>query len=1019
MENAIRFQTLGGPDQHFLHVDVTGRTLKLCRITGQKGVVLSYETIALNQKAPPFRAFDWSPSNESWVAVGQSSGEVSLLRMSDEPHEVYHFQAGKPRLCNAVALSSQNLLAAGLDRVRTDFCLNVWDVQQRLISTTAAATLGTAKTQTEPLHKLAGSEPITSLKFFRDQPRTIVAGVKGQFVRLYDLREPSDTGGLQFATRCVHNISIDGQDENYFASCYPAGDPEISVWDRRMSNRLTSAYVSFPGWSESRQPEVSLELKHAISNPGQIWSLRFSRTRRGCLGVLSSTGQVRVYNLLKEFVSDRDRSERNRKFGPDWEDKYPQLIFLDGAEDVEPPYFSGPEKKEDLSRIVSFDFMPYEARSGQPKMLALTGDGIVKIVSPRPKITAARFTSGSSLFLGSREMTPNLGTPADLTSPGKPAAQVRRKSDLRSSQRLIFKSSNLETTEPNSSFASQIRHQDLGLFDSNASLPDLLLLLSTPRFRCLSNYFLNPTINQGIVSDSLWLQSFWKWVSWVSHIAQANGMVQDNLDFSYLGIYALWMEEIQANTREIGASTRIGNIQMQIGMRIELLAQRLKIDSSTTATDTLFPFHRQLCLYVAALPIDTKDVEKIVRSAVSKGQYTHAAAVALFCDEQKLSYEALRAKGTGQNHKMLAMAIAGARRRQNENHGDTPQEPGADSDWADALASLSVEQTDPYARAILTYVRTADWAAVVAEGSLPLKYRLLIALKRYSDSDLIKYIKDSTRAVIAAGDVEGIILTGLGTAPGLSLLQNYITRSNDLQTAVLAVTVGGAVMKYNYPDRGIMRLYAGWRAAYANALNSWGLKFDRVRFEMAVQQGAVTSGGDKLIEPAKPQIKLVCGHCNGSLAQFEPSSSNNNDVAVEGLTGREQTAPNHSGGKSHPTRLGLHPTGKPNAAATAAAFGTACPKCGRHLPPCGVCHLWLGTPDPSHLRWYTEPSPVDDAKSTPRSWSETMSRMTVFCTKCHHGFHANHARDWFQGYARRPGHRVCPVSDCGCLCGIG
>jgi hypothetical protein len=38
------------------------------------------------------------------------------------------------------------------------------------------------------LRKLASSEPITSIKFFKDQPDTLVTGVKGQFVRIYDLR---------------------------------------------------------------------------------------------------------------------------------------------------------------------------------------------------------------------------------------------------------------------------------------------------------------------------------------------------------------------------------------------------------------------------------------------------------------------------------------------------------------------------------------------------------------------------------------------------------------------------------------------------------------------------------------------------------------------------------------------------------------------------------------------------------------------------------------------------------------
>lgn len=67
-----------------------------------------------------------------------------------------------------------------------------------------------------------------------------------------------------------------------------------------------------------------------------------------------------------------------------------------------------------------------------------------------------------------------------------------------------------------------------------------------------------------------------------------------------------------------------------------------------------------------------------------------------------------------------------------------------------------------------------------------------------------------------------------------------------------------------------------------------------------------------------------------------------------------------------------------------------------------------------------------------RRWLDAMRRFTVFCTRCSHGFHAEHARMWFDGegdayaYAHgdtdrggsvgRKGHRVCPVAGCECLC---
>ena len=186
METAIRWSpwsTLA--DQRFLYVDVAGKSFRLCQVTGHVDQrKLLYRTLATHTKVPVFRAFDWSPADEALIAVGQSSGEATLLRMHGDSQESFSFPVRNQRYCNAVAFSSHGLLAAGLDRVRNDFCLNIWDINQRIM-------LGTSRGFTEPLRKLANSEPITSIKFFREQPATLVTGVKGQFVRIYDLRGTS------------------------------------------------------------------------------------------------------------------------------------------------------------------------------------------------------------------------------------------------------------------------------------------------------------------------------------------------------------------------------------------------------------------------------------------------------------------------------------------------------------------------------------------------------------------------------------------------------------------------------------------------------------------------------------------------------------------------------------------------------------------------------------------------------------------------------------------------------------
>ena len=525
--------------------------------------------------------------------------------------------------------------------------------------------------------------------------------------------------------------------------------------------------------------------------------------------------------------------------------------------------------------------------------------------------------------------------------------------------------------------------------------------------RAQQGYLLNLEKNADVVADSYWLHSFWKWVAFSSKICSKGAMIQDNLDFSYLGVHPIWMGIFNAQTREIGS--RIGNISLQMSPRVELLTKRLKIDCGEINGDTLYPFHRKLCLFVANLDRKTDDVKQTVKHSVVRQRYAHAAAMALFHNERKLAYGALRSPGTGKDHQMLAMAIAGAPKQGTD---DSPDQPISD-EWSDTLASIAKDETDPYARAILAYVRTGSWSAVVAEESLPLKYRLLVALRWYSDAELTTYIKDITQQVIKDGDIEGVILTGLGTVAGMTLMQNYIARTGDVQTAVLAVTIDGAAMKYCHDDLSSMRQYEGWQRDFGEMMNSWGLHIKRCLFDKAVARGAVDVNGRKLIEAAKPQMQLVCGHCNGSLARSE------NYATAADEAPHPDPHPAATPGSSTPAAAGQSTQKGKLPLPVAAAIGTVCPKCSAPLPCCGLCDMPLGVPDPSYLRWYREQEskPKEDMSEDDK-WKMNMGHFTVFCFMCHHGFHAVHAKEWFGGMYGKKGHKVCPVVGCSCQCGL-
>ena len=1030
METAIRFSqnSQSDTDQRFLHVDVTGKSFKLCGITEKQKLRVQYDLIASSTKVPAFRAFDWHPTNEDLVVVGQAGGEATLLNIANGQHDSVSFSVRSQRLCNAVSLSSQNVLAAGLDRVRTDFCLNVWDFNQRLPQ---PGSKGFSKNYSEPLHKLASGETITSLKFFQDDPQLLVAGVKGQFVRLYDLREGGTGNGLQFATRCVNNLAIDWKDENYFASCYPTNDPSICVWDRRMPSGNSVARFGSAGSSPSdhRQPESSLELRNAIDNPGSIWSLRFAKSKRGCLGVLSSTGHLKVYEIHQDATVN-GALEHNL---PDGQPKMPHDVYLNRSQDIERHYSHSSASKEEKARVVSFDFMTSNSKCMQPDIITLTGDEEIKITSMKPLPEPALFASTTFLQTGQTHADPSISSSEHV------AEQLH-------SLRDTVRGSDLDEMALSPGSIQSVQH-DLGTDKRTMSIPDLLSLLSVARLRCEAGYAFDAARNQSIVSDTPWLQALWSYIAHCYHVAPT--LSSENTSLAHLGISSIWNEEHFVSNRPSSI--------------ISSMVHRLHLPM-IPGLNTSRMIHRQLSLCLLDLSLtptelDTRTAQLLTRRPP---QHSKSAFLALISNDRRLASSILRSKGASQDNKMLAMAVAGSAHAQNS---DTDA-----ASWQDTLDSLSEGLTDPFALAVLGFVSSNSWHDVLSIDCLPIRYRLCLALRHLDDTALTNYLKSTLSNSIATGDLSAIALTGTGTPHTFSLFESYISRYSDIQTAVLALSPS---IPKHITNPKTVRKFDAWKSTYRRMLMSWNLKYERVRFDIAVHKFASPSSAPV----TSSQIKLVCTYCASPLAHHPvPAASANNNEA-DGSTKTHDTA-------KHPLSVN---------AATAAAIGTVCPRCGRGLPKCGVCDLPLGKEDGSYLKWYgrdgersnttgraersvdlsastgtvkggtvkggsksgsgsavagkdslsvkaaigaakmetkdvSGSAVVEDEKKSEdlvqsevervKQLDEAMERFTVFCVKCSHGFHAAHARMWFQGSGEngRRGHSVCPVPRCECVC---
>jgi len=184
MEAAIRWSPHA--DKHnprFLIIDVAGNRLRLCQVDNYDKTKVQHKQLCLRDKLPNYTAFDWSRCEPSVVGIGSASGEAVIIQMDpDKPQKDYiSFPIRHQRKCNSIAFSIKNYVATGLDRVRNDVCLNIYDLNSPSNTSTS-----------EPYKKLASSEAISSIKFFSNQPDTLVAGVSRQCIRIYDLRGKSD-----------------------------------------------------------------------------------------------------------------------------------------------------------------------------------------------------------------------------------------------------------------------------------------------------------------------------------------------------------------------------------------------------------------------------------------------------------------------------------------------------------------------------------------------------------------------------------------------------------------------------------------------------------------------------------------------------------------------------------------------------------------------------------------------------------------------------------------------------------
>lgn len=311
---------------------------------------------------------------------------------------------------------------------------------------------------------------------------------------------------LTFSTKCVHNTAIDWLDENYFASCSSTADATVCIWDRRMGPHLTAGSTN----PESGQVGPSLSLGNAVQG-GSIWSLRFSRTKRGCLGVLSSNGQYKMFDIAKEYLSAGDRNSVDETLGQGSSSSYPEQIYTKNVRDIRYPYNHQIRGYKKSARVVSFDFLNM-SRANEPSAITLLGDGKVEFVTVQSSAAPIRLSSQNVLVrgipFGDRDF--KTVTPRPLREKTSDIIQSIRENAQ------LFTSQNCSTEEQEKKCLSSRESREQALFlgrvKPSLKVADALTYLTISQARCREGYLFDCEKNKRIVSDDADLQEFWNWV---------------------------------------------------------------------------------------------------------------------------------------------------------------------------------------------------------------------------------------------------------------------------------------------------------------------------------------------------------------------------------------------------------------------------------------------------------------------------------------------------------------------------
>ncbi|XP_023223348.1 GATOR complex protein MIOS-B-like [Centruroides sculpturatus] len=260
--SSLKLDILWSPNQEDRFITF-GTDLRLYQVISKDGnqkpsaINISEKTMAVllsvNSDNQYMKCVSWYPKPDlcNLLAVGLENGKAVLTSFNGvnlADHLSREFVPRHTRPCNSIAWNPVecNLLAAGLEKYRTDYAIIVWDVTKSpsfQISVSGDGFYFPEKRQafgnmmhdhafqpsSRAVVELGLSETTNSLQWFGNQPKTLVCGMNNKFLKIFDLRDTSKHHNVT-TTKAVYGVCVDPFFEHRLASFV---ENQVVLWDVR------------------------------------------------------------------------------------------------------------------------------------------------------------------------------------------------------------------------------------------------------------------------------------------------------------------------------------------------------------------------------------------------------------------------------------------------------------------------------------------------------------------------------------------------------------------------------------------------------------------------------------------------------------------------------------------------------------------------------------------------------------------------------------------------------------------